>query len=142
MIFMDGKECADKNLTQVYAVVSKQVKDVTLVTYYVRSFCSFNGFLHCIIWNFFFFFCCWDFSLHSFLEKLLKHKILHSFAEAAGAEEVAVTGLPPISVAQQEWSLREELDLQALHVLGEYSLLQNKTPFLEGLRRRKNSLPR
>lgn len=52
---MDGKECADKNLTQVYAVVSKQVKDVTLVTYYVRSFCSFNGFLHCIIWNFFFF---------------------------------------------------------------------------------------
>lgn len=65
---------------------------------------------------------------------LLKHKILHAFAEAVGAEEVAVTGLPPISVAQQEWSLREELDLQALHVLGEYSLLQNKTPFLEGLR--------
>lgn len=74
--------------------------------------------------------------------KNLKHKILHAFAEAAGAKEVAVTVLPPISVAQQEWSLREKLDLQALHVLREYSLLQNKTSFLEGLRQRNNSLPR
>lgn len=67
---------------------------------------------------------------------------MHAFAEAAGAEEEAVTVLPPISVAQQEWSLREKLDVQALHVLGEYSSLQNKTSFLEGLRRRNNSLPR
>lgn len=61
-----------------------------------------------------FFFFGWDFSLHSFLNKLLKLKILHAFAEAAGAEEMAVTVLPPISEAQQEWSLRVKLDLQVL----------------------------
>lgn len=82
-------------------------------------------------------FCC-DFSLHSFL----KPEILHAFAEAAGAEEVAVTVLPPISVAQQEWSLRVKLDLQVLQILGQYSLLQNKTSFLEDLRQRNNYLPR
>jgi len=52
---------------------------------------------------------------------------LHAFAEAAGAEEGAVTLLPLMSVPQQEWSFRVNLDLQALHALGKYSLLQNKT---------------
>lgn len=43
-------------------------------------------------------FCCFhrDFSLHSFLNKLLKLEILHVFPEAAGAEEMAVIVLPPI----------------------------------------------
>lgn len=90
------------------------------------------------MWGFF----CWDFSLHSFLNKLLKLKILHAFAEAVGAKEMAVTVLPPISEAQQEWSLRVKPDLQVLKVLGVCSLLENKSPFLEDLMQRNSSLPR
>lgn len=84
----------------------------------------------------------WKFSLLRSLNKLLKSGLLHTLAEAAGAGEVAVTVLPPISVAQQDWSLRGEPDLQGLNVLEEHSLLQNKTSSLEHLRQRINFLPR
>lgn len=106
MTFTDGGEPAEQEPSSVLhsailwvflqpSILKAAVLSITLSALYYMFFCR-------------------DFSLHSFLNKLLKLKILHAFTEAAGAKEMAVTVLPPISEEQQEWSLRVKLDLQVL----------------------------